>query len=283
MIQKAIVRSHYDVQSVAYGAASDMQSASLEKLLALTKPLLDVRAPGLILDVGCGHGQAVQLLSRCGLLDRWSYAGIDLSRAMIGHAQRANPRYVDCFQAGDAEALDFADCTVGGVLANSVLHWLNQPQLNSTPRKAFEEFYRVLAPGGIVATSIAGVGTGQKFVEAYAAVMADVKDSGGDRVDVRKNNPIGLMSLDEAVGFASSVGFQSLHAEFVSEPVRFARAVRYAEAARAYGFDMFLSGVAETSREAIWGRIVDRFQDLAPDVPYVHDQFMIYLLAEKPG
>ena len=93
-----------------------------------------------VVDVGCGTGVTTALLAGAGL----DVVGIDLSPNMIGQARRLNPDLL--FGVGSMLELDMADGSVGGVCAwYSVIH-VPDSHLGAV----FDEFHRVLAPGGLV-------------------------------------------------------------------------------------------------------------------------------------
>ncbi|GAA1538889.1 class I SAM-dependent methyltransferase [Actinomadura kijaniata] len=93
---------------------------------------------GPVADLGCGPGGVTARLASLGV----TAFGVDASPAMIELARQEYPHLR--FDEGSMLALDIADGTLGGVLAwYSIIHTPPQdlPVL-------FEEFARVLAPGG---------------------------------------------------------------------------------------------------------------------------------------
>ena len=91
-----------------------------------------------VADVGCGTGVTTAKLRSSGI----DAFGIDLSPKMIAEAQRRNPD-VD-FSVGSMTDLAVADHGVGGVCAwYSTIHVPD----DHLPR-VFDEFFRVLVPGG---------------------------------------------------------------------------------------------------------------------------------------
>ncbi|WP_433334929.1 class I SAM-dependent methyltransferase [Spirillospora sp. CA-294931] len=95
---------------------------------------------GPVADLGCGPGGVTARLASLGV----TAFGVDASPAMIELARQAYPDLR--FDEGSMLALDIADGTLGGVLSwYSIIH---------TPPAdlplIFEEFARVLAPGGHV-------------------------------------------------------------------------------------------------------------------------------------
>ena len=93
---------------------------------------------GPVADLGCGPGGVTARLAALGV----TVFGVDASPAMIELAREAYPDLR--FDEGSMLALDIADGTLGGVLAwYSIIHTppADLPAI-------FEEFARVLAPGG---------------------------------------------------------------------------------------------------------------------------------------
>ncbi|WP_074390731.1 class I SAM-dependent methyltransferase [Hoyosella altamirensis] len=92
-----------------------------------------------VIDVGCGTGATTKILHDHGV----EAFGIDLSPKMIDHAQRLNPDLT--FEVGSMTNLAIPDASVGGVCAwYSIIH-IPDGHLD----RVFDEFVRVLAPGGM--------------------------------------------------------------------------------------------------------------------------------------
>ena len=93
-----------------------------------------------LLDVGCGTGPMIELLTK-EYPDR-RYTGLDLTPKMIETANAKNLKNAN-FVVGDSENLPFSDGSFDAVIcANSFHHYPN-------PQKFFDSAARVLAPGGI--------------------------------------------------------------------------------------------------------------------------------------
>ncbi|GLY97394.1 methyltransferase [Actinoplanes sp. NBRC 103695] len=93
-----------------------------------------------VADVGCGPGQHTAALRELGL-DAY---GIDLAPGMVEVARRAHPGVP--FEVGSMLELDRADGELGGIL--SVYSIIHVPlELRA---RVLAEFFRVLAPGGLV-------------------------------------------------------------------------------------------------------------------------------------
>jgi SAM-dependent methyltransferase len=101
----------------------------------------DALAPRRLLEVGCGMGVGLNLLSR--LEETSNFVGLDLSHEAIGIANARFSRASSLtFQQGDAEALPFSDGEFDVVFNIESSH--NYPNLP----KFFAEAARVLKPGG---------------------------------------------------------------------------------------------------------------------------------------
>jgi SAM-dependent methyltransferase len=93
-----------------------------------------------VIDVGCGTGVSTALLAQCGV----DVAGVDLSPNMVAQAQGLNPGLR--FSVGSMTNLQAAEGSVGGICAwYSVIH-IPDEYLPGV----FDEFARVLVPGGLV-------------------------------------------------------------------------------------------------------------------------------------
>jgi len=145
------VRGEYDALAARYDRRWERYT---RESLELIRPLLARRAPGRVLDLGCGTGA---LLPRLGVwqprLGAWHpgvarYTGVDLSAEMLrvatGKAEGAP--FPAGFAAASADALPFRDQAFDTVISASSLHfWARQEEALV---EALVEARRVLRPGG---------------------------------------------------------------------------------------------------------------------------------------
>jgi ubiquinone/menaquinone biosynthesis C-methylase UbiE len=277
---KNAVRANYDLHAAAYAAGNRMQSENLRKLLRLMQGTDGVPKNGRLLDLGCGDGALLSLLTSNSESSPYAYMGVDASIELINLAKRQHGS-LDAFQLGDAEKLEFADGTFEIVVSNSVLHWLNVPEEHRSPELAFREVYRVLAPGGVLAASIAGDGTARRFLKAYRTVMNRKPSRRALPGTAYRADPIGSMKLWEVVDLLQISGFNVSVARMDFEPVFYETPSDYVADVRAYGSEMFMATVADLDRADLWRAICEEFQRIVGSHHYLHDQYMNYVVAVK--
>ena len=117
--------------------------------------------PCKILDVGTGSGFFAQLLAK---YDH-EVDGIDLTQSMIEQANLSLKQYSNYnskinFQVMDAENLAYADNTFDVVISRNLTWTLPHPQ------KAYQEWYRVLKPNGILLNFDADYGNEQFYQQS---------------------------------------------------------------------------------------------------------------------
>lgn len=102
-----------------------------------------------VVEIGCGQGTDGIVLSTL-LPEHGRYLGLDYSDESVQAARRALAearallplRVIPEFRTGNAEHLDLPDASIPCVYSNGVLHHTARPE------RAFDEVWRVLAPGG---------------------------------------------------------------------------------------------------------------------------------------
>ena len=99
------------------------------------------------LDAGCGTGNLAKQLASIATQKGSSILAVDFDPDMLSFGKSHAPQFEQAnnpsFLCGDAQQLPFADASLDGVLATSLLGCLNAPE------KHFRETHRVLKPGGI--------------------------------------------------------------------------------------------------------------------------------------
>ena len=104
----------------------------------------ELRAHGAekIADIGCGTGiLAARIAAE---LHPETVYGVDMSDGMLEQAKARSGAVR--WMKGPAERLPFDDDSLDAVVSTSAFHWFDQPA-------AMRDFYRVLAPGGMVAVA----------------------------------------------------------------------------------------------------------------------------------
>ncbi|MER5891490.1 class I SAM-dependent methyltransferase [Streptomyces sp. NPDC001876] len=158
-------RASYDVMADDYAAQFQDELAAKpvdRAVLAGFAELVQARSRGPVADVGCGTGRVTQHLHTLGV----DAFGIDLSPGMLAVARRKYPGLR--FEEGSMLGLDLPDGGLGGLLAwYSTIHVPDEqlPQV-------FDEFHRVLAPGGHL---LLGFQAGEEVVRRTDAWGRDIE------------------------------------------------------------------------------------------------------------
>jgi trans-aconitate 2-methyltransferase len=148
-----------DWDAVTYDRISDPQfSWALEQLERLT-----LHGDELVLDAGCGSGRVTaELVER---VPRGGVYGVDVSPAMVEHAQRAlNGRATILCQ--DLVALELPE-PVDVVFSNATFHWIHDHD------RLFAALHRALKPGGRLLAQCGGLGNIDSFRRAADKVAAE--------------------------------------------------------------------------------------------------------------
>ncbi|MER7986628.1 class I SAM-dependent methyltransferase [Streptomyces noursei] len=134
-------RAAYDTVAVDYERLLRTALAGMPMDRAMLGAFADlVRADGAgpVADLGCGPGRITGHLHALGL----DVFGVDLSPEMVAVARATHPEIR--FEEGSMTGLELADGGLAGVVAwYSIIH--TPPELLPA---VFDEFHRVLAPGG---------------------------------------------------------------------------------------------------------------------------------------
>jgi SAM-dependent methyltransferase len=180
----AATQASYDRIAEEYAARffGELAHKPLDRAL-LDVFAVEVRERGMVADIGCGPGQIGRYLHDHGC----TVVGIDLSPQMVALARTLSPQMQ--FRQGSMLALDLEDASLGGIVAfYSIIH-IPPAEL---PR-AFGEFSRVLAPGGLVLLSFH---VGQECVHSQEMLGKPIT------LDFQFYEPETLARELEATGFA---------------------------------------------------------------------------------
>jgi ubiquinone/menaquinone biosynthesis C-methylase UbiE len=136
---KQKVQSHFDRWSQSYD--SNHITGWLRYFQQRLIDVIDLEPTDHILDVGCGTGWAVILLSK--IVTSGQACGIDLSDGMIEKA-RLNAAGIEGveFRCADAEEIPYPDASFDYVICSSSFHHYPNPVIS------LKQFRRVLKPGG---------------------------------------------------------------------------------------------------------------------------------------
>lgn len=164
-INPAHVRRAFDRAADSYDAAAVLQREICQRLL---ERLDCVRLqPGLILDAGCGTGQAIP-----GLFERYRKArliALDISEKMLQKAARRGGIWrKPSLLCASIEALPLADDSVDLVFSSLSLQWCRDSG------RAFAEVLRVLRPGGLFVFSTFGPDTLKELRASWRQVDENV-------------------------------------------------------------------------------------------------------------
>ncbi len=169
---------------------------------------MDVRGRHRVLDVGCGGGMAVKLLSRRAA--QGFVAGVDYSMAMVEQAVRRNLPTIARGRVevrhGDCSQLPYDDASFDQVCAIETFYFWPDPL------GGLAEAYRVLKPGGQVAVTL------EMSQEAADDPSLTQRFFGRRFTERSERAGLHILSGDDLVDRLTKAGFQD--ARFVSEPRR---------------------------------------------------------------
>lgn len=165
---KRLLRRSFERAATSYDEAAVLQHEvcrRMDERLDLIK-----LQPALILDAGCGTGNALPALRA--RYPQGRVIALDLAFTMLQQARRRGGtswwrsllQQRPAALCADIEHLPLATGSVDLVWSNLALQWMNEPE------RAFAEFHRVLAPGGLLMFSTFGPDTLKELRAAYSGV-----------------------------------------------------------------------------------------------------------------
>lgn len=160
-LDKPRVRAAFSRAAATYADHAVLQREVQDRLL---ERLDWIRMePGRVIDLGCGIGDALDLLAR--RYRRARVAGLDFAPEMAARARRRG-RWLRRPQVicGDIEALPLAEASFDLAVSSAALQWC------ASLDRAFAEVRRILAPGGLWMFATFGPDTLRELRAAFAVV-----------------------------------------------------------------------------------------------------------------
>lgn len=189
-----IISNQYDITRIPIG-------------VGIIRNLLNQNQDQVLLDAGCGTGNYIAALAP----SVKKIIGLEFNSGMLKQAQSKfkNSEKVELVQGSLLEKLPFEDNTFHGILINQVLHHLDTDWENfPNAEKLFNEFYRVLKPGGFLAINTCH--RGQREALWWANLMPRVRDDYINR----------YMTLDKMGKTFNQIGFVKTQAVAIKEPLQ---------------------------------------------------------------
>lgn len=150
-LAKKQIAHQFSRAAATYDGASELQVEMSDQLIRR----IPTDASGVLVDVGCGTGLALEQISRCA---QFQLIGLDIAEKMIEAARTRVP--TAAFYCADLESMPLEDECADIIFSNAALQWCD---LN----KAFGEIHRVLRPKGTVFASTFGPATLHQWRSAW--------------------------------------------------------------------------------------------------------------------
>ena len=163
-LDRPALRRAFERAAETYDAAAVLQKEVCQRMLAR----LDFinQAPVVILDAGCGTGNALAPLGQ--RYPKARLIALDIAVPMVERARARTPRWRRMLGAAapevlcaDMQRLPLAAGSCGMVWSNLALQWCDDPE------RVFAEMRRVLLPGGLLMFSTFGPDTLKELRAAY--------------------------------------------------------------------------------------------------------------------
>lgn len=186
--EKKRIQKHFDLKADCYESSALLQREVCNRMIERLSWVK--QTPELILDAGTGTGWGAKaLMESC---RSSTVVAMDLSVSMLRQAKRKGGLFKKpSLLCSDAEQLPLADNSFDMVFSNLMLQWCN-------PEKVFQEFLRILKPGGLLMFSTFGPDTLKELRSSWS--VADKSNHVNEFVDMHDLGDILLSS-----GFAEPV------------------------------------------------------------------------------
>jgi malonyl-CoA O-methyltransferase len=169
-VDKRLVRKAFERAAKSYDAAAVLQREVADRMLErLDYMKLD---PARVLDAGAGTGYGTRLLAN--RYPKASLIALDLAESMLHTARSATPWWKralpmlggsnTAYLCADVDRIPLAASSVNAIWSSLTLQWCNEPE------QTFREFYRVLAPNGLLMFSSFGPDTLKELRQAFAGI-----------------------------------------------------------------------------------------------------------------
>lgn len=160
-LQRRQVRNNFGRAASSYDAAAQLQREVADRMLEQFQ--YERVSPEVILDVGAGTGYCTRGLEQ--QFKKSRVIGLDLAEGMLQQAkQQKKWLSKQRFLCGDAQQIPLADESVDLIFSNFTLQWC------SDLLQVFQEFRRVLRPGGLLTFAMPGGDTLHELRSAWAKI-----------------------------------------------------------------------------------------------------------------
>ena len=155
---KQLVARQFSRAASSYDGAAKVQQQVLQQLL-----LPQAALKGHWLDIGCGTGAALPMLSQLGADE---LSGIDLSSGMLDEARRlCEQQQIRCkLIEADADTIPLPDNCADGIISSLMLQWSEDTQATLV------EWLRLLKTGGQLLVATLLPGTHREIKQAWQAI-----------------------------------------------------------------------------------------------------------------
>lgn len=169
-VDKRLVRMAFERAAFSYDQAAALQREVADRMFErLDYVKLE---PARILDAGAGTGYGARLLAN--RYPKAQLLALDIAPAMLRAARGDRPWWKRALPilggsdmaavCADVDRMPLAASSVNAIWSNLTLQWCNEPE------QTFREFYRVLAPGGLLMFSTFGPDTLKELRQAFAGI-----------------------------------------------------------------------------------------------------------------
>ena len=183
---EALSKRHFDGQAAEYDQRDTYYYSQNGKISCRDiEEQIKGNAYGALLDVGCGTGFLIDILTKQRTA---KYCGVDLSDEMIRVARGKGIRGA-AFTVGSADRLPYPDESFDIVTCSQSFHHYPYPE------KAMGEALRVLKPGGLYILSDTGIGGLGGWIDNH--ILFKLMKSG----DCHTTNRRGIEKMMQRAGF----------------------------------------------------------------------------------